>query len=239
MGVPGSGVLLLCLLFGRPFPETLAWTVAAAFVGAVLLITGLYERQRGRNLIAEAHSVEDLRALTWRTFEELVQAGYRSRGWIVHPTNANSDADGGADMIITKRRKRLLVQAKQTRGLRTVGVDKVRELLGVITASKAHGGILVTCGSFSVEADRFAEANGIELVNGADLLRLIGHDATPVAIEAAGPKHSLVGPPCKRCSGPTHLVAKSLVASSYYGCDAYPECWCRIPLDRFEDIAAL
>jgi restriction system protein len=226
MGVPGVTTLILCRLFTRPAPETVAWTVAGAFIGAVLFLGGLHDRQRGRSLIAEAHSVEDLRALGWRGFEELVRAAYRSQRWVVDSTNNTSDADGGADIILTRRRRRLLVQAKQTRGQRTVGVDKVRELLGVVTAAKAQGGILVTCGEFTHEAERFAAGNGIELVNGKQLLRLIGQPTEqPPTSDLA-----VTCPPCTRCGGPTHLVQKPLAPSSYYGCNAYPDCWCRIPL---------
>jgi restriction system protein len=224
MLVPGAAAAAITAALHRPLAEITPWTFAAILFGAMLLIAGVHMRQRGRNLMAEAKQVEDLRALTWRGFEELVRAGYRGQGWTVHQTQGG--ADGGADMILVRGRRRYLVQCKQWRE-RSVGVDKVRELLGVVAASKAAGGIFVTCGEFTEEAERFGENNGIQLVNGVALLRLV-----VVAAPDAEPPPALPteGPPCTRCGGPTHLVAKSLAASSYFGCDRYPECWCRIPV---------
>ena len=209
----------------RPLAEITPWTLAAIFFGAMLLIAGVHVRQRGRNLMAEAKQVEDLRALTWRGFEELVRAGYRGQGWTVHQTQG--DADGGADMILARGRRRYLVQCKQWRE-RSVGVEKVRELLGVVAANKAAGGILVTCGEFTEEAERFGEKNRIQLINGVALLRLVL--VSPPPEMQPPPALPTEGPPCTKCHGPTHLVSKSLAASSYYGCDRYPECWCRIPI---------
>lgn len=225
MVVPGGAAAAVTAAMHRPPSEITPWTLVGIFFGAFLLIGGVHLRQRGRNLMAEAKEVEDLRALQWRGFEELVRASYRAQGWMVHPTQG--DADGGADMILVRRRRRYLVQAKQWRE-RTVGVDKVRELLGVVTANKATGGILVTCGEFTEEAQRFGEKTGIQLVNGISLLRLFRVPPRPEVQPA--PALPTAGPPCTKCTGPTHLVSKPLAASSYYGCDRYPDCWCRIPI---------
>jgi restriction system protein len=225
MVVPGAVAVAITAAMHRPLSEITPWTLAAIFLGTILLIGGLQLRLRGRNLMAEAKEVEDLRALPWRGFEELVRASYRAQGWTVHPTQG--DADGGADMILARRRRRYLVQCKQWRE-RTVGVEKVRELLGVVTANKATGGILVTCGEFTEEAEHFGDRNKIQLVNGVSLLHLIRPSPpAQVAVPAGVPT---VGPPCTRCTGSTHLVAKPLLESSYYGCDRYPDCWCRIPV---------
>lgn len=232
MLIPATFAVVITVALHRPMSELIPWVLAGLFGGGMLLLCGIHFSQRGRNLVAEARDVESLRALSWRRFEELVRAAYRADGWIAQETEG--DADGGADIILRRRRQRWLVQCKQWRE-RSVGVDKVRELLGVVTANKSTGGILVTCGDFSQDAERFAEKNGIRLVTGKALLRLIG---TPVSDERdaislnVAPARSK--PTCPRCGGPTHLIQKPLAESSYFGCNSYPNCWCRIPVETVD-----
>ncbi|MEX1004492.1 MAG: restriction endonuclease [Acidimicrobiia bacterium] len=75
-------------------------------------------------------------------------------------------------MILDGKEGRILVQAKQWKANK-VGVPKVRELLGVYTAQRASGAILVTSGRATDEARRFALANGISVVEGEELERMI------------------------------------------------------------------
>ena len=49
----------------------------------------------------------------------------------------------------------------------------VRELLGAVTAGSATRGITVGSGTFTRAAISFADENGIELVDGEKLIRMI------------------------------------------------------------------
>lgn len=70
------------------------------------------------------------------------------------------------DVRIKKNGETYLVQCKQWRG--QVGVKVVRELFGVVAAEKATGGIVVTTGSFTPDAEEFANRPSValELVDG-------------------------------------------------------------------------
>jgi restriction system protein len=49
----------------------------------------------------------------------------------------------------------------------------VRDLYGVITSERANKGILITTGSFTPAAARFAEGKQLELIDGAGLAKLL------------------------------------------------------------------
>ncbi len=124
---------------------------------------------RDRNLIAEAHTLEDLRAISWTQFEELVGAPFRARLWRVVPTQP--EADGGADLTIAKGKTTAYVQCKQWK--RQVPVERVRAFYGAITANRITRGFFVTSGDFTLEAERFAQSVGIELIGGGALVRYL------------------------------------------------------------------
>src|SRR5205823_1365350 len=81
--------------------------------------------------------------------------------------------DGGVDLILTRGHEKTFVQCKHWKR-RTVEVDKVRELLGAKVAGRAHRAALVTTGRFTIDAERFASDQGIDLVDGVRLLAMLG-----------------------------------------------------------------
>ena len=82
-----------------------------------------------------------LNEITWREFEMLVGEWFRKQGYTV--TETGGVADGGVDIILTKDGETYLVQCKQWKAYK-VGVNIVRELLGVMVTQGAAGGYLVT-----------------------------------------------------------------------------------------------
>jgi restriction system protein len=99
-----------------------------------------------------------------------VAEAYRRKGYAVEETGGGGP-DGGIDLVARKGGD-FLVQCKHWKAYR-VGVKEARELLGLVTAERAAGGILITSGGFTPDAQDFAERNSIELVNGPRLLQLV------------------------------------------------------------------
>ena len=104
--------------------------------------------------------------MSWRDFEFLVGEYFRRRQFTVEETKGG--ADGGVDLIATKDGEKYLIQCKQWKADK-VGVKVVRELLGVMVADGATGGIVVTSGEFTEDARAFARANNITLLDGKEL----------------------------------------------------------------------
>ena len=164
----GAGLGALVALPLHPtWHELLAWALAGFAVPCAFIAITVAAVTRDRNLIVEAHGLDDLRALSWSQFEEFVGSLFRARKWQVVGTRR--EGDGGADLIVRKDGKTGYVQCKQWRG--QVNVEAVRSFYGCMAANKVGMGFFVTTGDFTPEAERFARSVGIELIAGAALVR--------------------------------------------------------------------
>jgi restriction system protein len=207
-------------------------------------------KRRGRRLLDKQEGLGTIRSLPWDALERLVGEAYRRKGYAVQETGSAA-GDGGVDVVLRREGRTVLVQCKQWRAW-TVGVKPVRELLGVVAARKADGGIVVTCGRFTQAAAAFAEGNPIELVDGPALAALVAgvqagapsakagpKTAPPPAGQAGGPaaKASPKGPAaaadradaplCPKCGAKMVLRTAGKGAHQgkpFWGCSAYPTC---------------
>ncbi len=92
-------------------------------------------------------------------------------------SNQGAGADGGIDIVAVSDDPivggRYVVQCKRYARERKIGVSVVRDLYGVVTSERASKGVLIaTCG-FTQDAHRFAEDKPLELIDGAELSRLL------------------------------------------------------------------
>lgn len=212
---------------------------AVAMVGQwvlpALLLVGAavsYFKQRRRAAlhgdVARRGRLSAFADMSWQDFERVVGEYFRRRGFTVAETGGGG-ADGGVDIELSRGSDRYLVQCKHWRALR-VGVEPVRELYGVIHARRSAGGFVVTSGSFTDEAKRFAEGREIELIDGAALVGAIRQQAAPTRIE---PTLGSIGetanaaPACPICKAPMQLRKASRGASArqaFWGCSRFPAC---------------
>ena len=165
-------------------------------------------------------------SMSWRDFEKLVGEVFRRQGFTVSGFG-DQGPDGGVDLGLIKNGQRYVVQCKHWRK-RQVGVTVVRELNGVVSAQRAHGGFVVTGGEFSSEAQAFAESCAIKLIDGPTLEKLIADipnrnsaEDSNVAV-LAEPK-----PMCPQCG--TAMIQRTakkgqFAGQSFWGCGRYPKC---------------
>lgn len=172
-------------------------------------------------------SGELLMRIEWRRFEAVVEALFAQAGF---QTRAQSHgADGGVDIWLHSRhqpdRAVSLVQCKHWHG-RAVGVDKVRELRGVMAAHGVDRGQFVTTAHFTPDAQAFAAANGIRLLDGPGLLALIGQRSTDQqqALLAVALEGEYWRPTCASCG--VKMVERTVRSSgkAFWGCVNYPRC---------------
>jgi restriction system protein len=182
-------------------------------------------RQYQRKRLLDAHAdINSIRNLSWKDFEKLVAEAFHRQGyWVAEKGGAN--ADGGIDIVLKRADERVLVQCKHWR-TRMVGVAKVRELYGVMTAEHATRAVLVTSGSFSEDAIAFASGKPLELIDGPqleDLVRTVRTSAPKTtAVQTAS---TALG--CPECGGKMvrRTAKKGIMAgSSFWGCSRYPSC---------------
>lgn len=206
---------------------------ALPFVCLCGALMSALQRSRRRSLhehasVATAASALD--GMSWREFEMLVGEAFRRRGFSV--TELGGDGpDGGIDLVLRKGNEKFLVQCKQWKAYK-VGVDVVRELYGLMAAHGAAGGFVVTSGSFTADAQAFAEGRNVQLMDGLQLLRMIqearpavaGMDAEPADLRLLSVDR---GPVCPVCgAGMVRRTARRGARSggAFLGCTAYPAC---------------
>lgn len=200
------------------------------FIWAIAMLVKLKDQDR----FDSQTGLDSIGKLGWAQFERLIGEIYRRQGYQVEITGSDS-GDGGVDVRLHRDGKITLVQCKHWK-VQSVGVKPVRELLGVMTSENAYYGILVTSGSFTPDAAAFAEKNGIKLIDGPELEKMIrsvqqsgrseptGRQA-PVAVITAADQDA--APACPTCGAAMRKRTASQgrhAGTQFWGCSRYPAC---------------
>lgn len=143
----------------------------------------------------ELSEEDNLAAMDWEDFEHLIrevfEKEFASHGGEVKITQASRDR--GVDAIAFDpdpiRGGKTVIQAK--RYTNTVGVDAVRDLYGTVINEGAGKGILVTTSDYGPEAYQFAKGKPLVLLNGGNLLHLLGKHGHKARIDTVEAKRIL------------------------------------------------
>ena len=147
------------------------------------------DRRPGKSAgVLSAAAADDLLAiggLAPREVERRLGDAHRARGYQVVEIAASAAAPD-ACLLLTKGPQRLLLQCKYW-NTRKIAEMPVRELYGMMAAHDANAGKLVTSGSFTLEATRFAGYGCIQLIDGPRLLALLrqNQDGSPESANAS------------------------------------------------------
>jgi len=131
-----------------------------------------------REVVARMEHGTNLAAMDWEDFEHLIrevfEEEFAERGGEVKITQASRDR--GVDAVVFDPDPitggKIILQAK--RYTNTVGVEAVRDLYGTVINEGANMGILVTTSDYGPDAYQFARNKPIRLLNGSNLLHLLG-----------------------------------------------------------------
>lgn len=206
-------------------------------IGAAVSAWRRHQRRALADNVTAAKSADVLEGMDWREFELLVGEGFRRKGFHVEELGG-AGADGGVDLVLRKGGEKHLVQCKQWRAYK-VGVQVVRELYGVMAASGAAGGFVVTSGRFTDDAREFAKGRNVRLMGGDALFELIqsargagrGGERSGSAEVKSRSEAEDTGrasePVCPRCAG--QMVRRTATkgaraGESFWGCGAFPRC---------------
>lgn len=121
---------------------------------------------RTRRRFKRVRRLSQLRRMDPITFEHFVGYYYQQQGYRVYTTVASGDE--GVDLYLRKGLRTGVVQVKRYSG--TVGQPVVRDLYGAMVHNSARHAALVTSGTVSQAAERWAEDKPIDLIDGHELL---------------------------------------------------------------------
>jgi restriction system protein len=181
----------------------------------------------------EFWSAEVFDLIEWRRFEAVVELLFQQAGF--ETKSQSHGADGGVDVWLYSRHEpgkpASLVQCKHWQGKR-VGVDKVRELRGVMAAQGVPRGQFATTSTFTPDAVAFASENGINLLDVSALMKLISL-RTPeqqAALLTVALEGEYWRPTCVNCG--TKLVERTPRngGANFWGCPTYPKCKTTMPM---------
>lgn len=197
----------------------------APIIAGLLLIPApisLINYWRKRKILDKQESIDTVRKLNWKEFEELVGEAFRRQGYDVYE-NTGAGPDGGIDLSLKKNGELILVQCKQWKNVK-VGVDKVRELYGVQMSQNANKSILMTSGFFTQEAKNFAADKPIDLVEGSELLKFVNLVQREPKIKLPIAKSVVICPKCGSEMVLRTAQKGSNIGQKFWGCSKYPRC---------------
>jgi restriction system protein len=196
----------------------------APFIAIVLLIPApmaAFNGWRKRRILDNQKGIDSIRALSWREFEELVGEAYRRQDYRVIE-NTTVGPDEGIDLVLKKDGRLALVQCKHWKSAK-VGVNIIRELLGVMSAEQASNGIVITSGVFTQEAKNFAADKPLDLIEGKQLVQLIDN----VRKQGTTMRKPFPADVCPKCGGELILRTTKIGQSAgqkFRGCSNFPKC---------------
>lgn len=169
-------------------------------------------------------SMELLRRIEWKRFEELVAAYFREKTFRTEAIRAG--ADGGVDVKLFVPGKDTPFAIVQCKAWNTylVGVNPVRELLGVMAHQKVAKGIFVAMGNYTREAEAFAKENPLNLITGDMLFKgiLALPEAGQMRLLAVATEGDYTTPTCASCG--IKMVRRPGPRGGFWGCRNYPRC---------------
>lgn len=102
-------------------------------------------------------------------FEQYLGHLFRSHGYKAEVTQAAGDF--GADLVLSKDGRRIVVQAK--RYSKNVGLKAVQEVQGARAHYKASEAWVVTNSNFTQQAFQLAKSNGVRLIGRDELITML------------------------------------------------------------------
>lgn len=165
-----AGLILLASFFGS-FHLTesfkISVIVSALALGAfmaIFIVMRISQKEKLRR-----SGIADIDKMDGITFEKYLGELFRNLGYEAKVTQESGDF--GADLILKKAGKKIVVQAK--RYTKNVGIKAVQEAQASIAHYKANEAWVVTNSDFTEAAYALAKSNQVQLVNRKKLIKLI------------------------------------------------------------------
>jgi restriction system protein len=171
-------------------------------------------------------SINLLRDLEWKRFEDVCQKFYALKG--IKSETTPLGPDGGIDIRLYQDdtgKPTSIVQCKAW-GERNVGIKPVRELLGVMAHEKIEKAFFMASGNFTEEAKAFAQSNRITLINGEMLVAMIKRlaETEQQALLTFATEGDFRTPTCPSCGIKMRRVGGTNGRPDFWGCENYPRC---------------
>jgi restriction system protein len=152
------GIFVLIVILGLVLGDVRLGLVAV-MGGLLMLVVGGILVSMAENSRLRQSGIFEIDKMDGASFERYLQALFSGMGFSVEATPASGDF--GADLVMSKDGVRAVVQAK--RSSKNVGVRAVQEALAAEKLYRCMKAIVVSNSRYTAQAQKLAEANGVEL----------------------------------------------------------------------------
>lgn len=165
-----AGMAMLGGIAGT-YSLTSSWqaSLIVGFIGVVGVIVLMVSIQRKRAERLKRSGIAEIDQMDGVQFEHYLGHLFRSQGYKAEVTKAAGDF--GADLVIFKDGRRIVVQAKRYK--KNVGLEAVQEVQGARAHYKATGAWVVTNSNFTQQAYELAKSNGVRLISRDELVEML------------------------------------------------------------------
>jgi restriction system protein len=210
------GTFFLVLFTTRSFKIAFIATLIVFGLTIALLIM----RRMNHQEKLKRSGITDIDKMDGRQFEHYLGVLFKNQGYSVKVTRASGDY--GADLIIAKDGKKIVVQAK--RYSKNVGLKAVQEAQASIAHYGASEAWVVSNSEYTYEATELARSNKVKLFSRDDLVEMIlkmnpETVPTPKQITEQLPQINMI---CERCG--RNMVLRKGPRGEFYGCSGFPKC---------------
>ncbi len=173
-----------------------------------------------------AWSLDVIRDIEWKRFEDLCQKFYETSG--IRSESTALGPDGGMDILLYQDdtgKPTAIVQCTAW-GDCLVGVRPVRELLGAMTHEKIGKAFFLSSGHFADEAKVVASSNRITLINGEMLLMMLKRlpEAARNSLLEFATEGDYKTPTCPNCGIKMKRLSGKSGRPDFWACHNYPRC---------------
>ncbi|MDB5729253.1 MAG: hypothetical protein JWQ00_2458 [Noviherbaspirillum sp.] len=159
---------VIALLVAVALPRQFAWYGIMPALPFFIIGIIAVARQAGTPSAAQvAATIQGARAMSWSEFSGAMEEALRRDGYQVARLGIPE-----ADFSISKAGRTSLVSCKRWKAASN-GLEPLRDLLRCTEAREAQHGIYIATGEINEKARRFASQNGIRLVQGAELAKML------------------------------------------------------------------
>lgn len=124
------------------------------------------EQIKQNSLVATLQSVN---SMSGKEFEKFLRELFTKMGYVIKFSSIGRDQ--GADLVVNKNGEDVVVQAK--RHIRKINNHAIQEAVAAVAFYKCQSGMVATNNFFTQAARELADSNGIDLIDGKELERLI------------------------------------------------------------------
>lgn len=214
--------MLLILVAGSTYLYTKSTFITGLLVGLVMLFIILFviiKSQRKRTVLRKS-GISEIDSMDGIQFEHYLKELFLSMGYKASVTDSRGDY--GADLILKKDDKKVVVQAK--RYSKNVGIKAVQEIIGAHSYYKADESWVVSNSHFTKSAKDLAQSSNVRLIDRDELIKSIVK-LNPEAIPSPEKIKTEVSPKEITCSAcKNKMILRKSKKGSFYGCINFPHC---------------